>query len=212
MNAVDERTLEALVDGELGESERAAVLRQLDETADGWRRLALAFLADQAMRETMSTLAAPSRAEIEPASRRELLSMPRPAGSQPLGLAGRNGLRRWGLGLAACAACAVLAFFLGGWTIGSPTTIVDATPPSKTSDPSIASKLPTDSAAPPVSPVQQVASAMPNLSPSTRKELERRGFVLQERPRVVSLRQDGRVIQVLVNEIELRYVGQHSAL
>lgn len=44
----DEIALDRLVDGELSREEYAAMLRSLDQTPDGWRRCALAFLEAQA--------------------------------------------------------------------------------------------------------------------------------------------------------------------
>lgn len=44
----DERDLDRLVDGELDEATRRRLLTQLEQTPDGWRRCALAFLEAQA--------------------------------------------------------------------------------------------------------------------------------------------------------------------
>ncbi|MCE9603604.1 MAG: hypothetical protein K8U03_01735 [Planctomycetia bacterium] len=44
----DQRTLDRLVDGELNEGERRAILLRLEHSPDGWRRCALAFLEAQA--------------------------------------------------------------------------------------------------------------------------------------------------------------------
>ena len=44
-----------LVDGELDEAARGALLRRLDHEPDGWKRCALAFIEAQAWREAMST-------------------------------------------------------------------------------------------------------------------------------------------------------------
>ena len=58
-----------------------------------------------------------------------------------------------------------------------------------------------------------IAAPVPTLTPAARKELERRGFAILERPRILSVkREDGRTVQVLVNEIELRFVGRQSIL
>ncbi len=46
--------IERLVDGELRREERRAVLMALDHEPDGWRRLAMAFLESQAIRESLS--------------------------------------------------------------------------------------------------------------------------------------------------------------
>lgn len=47
--------LDRLVDGELSSGDRRAVLLALDRESDGWRRLALAFLESQAMRQSFSS-------------------------------------------------------------------------------------------------------------------------------------------------------------
>jgi hypothetical protein len=52
----DDRRLDLLVDGELGEESRRALLRQLDEEPDGWRRCALAFLESQCWRQEFGAL------------------------------------------------------------------------------------------------------------------------------------------------------------
>ncbi|MFO1046112.1 MAG: hypothetical protein U0941_30405 [Planctomycetaceae bacterium] len=46
--------IERLVDGELPREERRAVLMALDHEPDGWRRLAMAFLESQSIRESLS--------------------------------------------------------------------------------------------------------------------------------------------------------------
>jgi hypothetical protein len=51
------------------------------------------------------------------------------------------------------------------------------------------------------------------LTPDARQVLERHGYRVQERPRVVSLRRpDGQTVQMLVNEVEVRYVGSPYSL
>jgi len=207
MNTVEDRTLEALVDGELEEAERAAALRRLDQDADGWRRLGLAFLADQELRRA---LAAPTARELETPRIRDVIRLTRPAVKANPQHRRRSMLLRWSMGLAASAACALLIFMLGTLAGRATSPLVDSTPPAHPAgNAGVAERK---SEAPTATPPKQVAAAMPNLSASTRRELERRGFVVNERPRVVSVKQDGRTIQVLVNEIELRFVGRHSAL
>lgn len=55
---IDAAALDRLVDGELDEAARAALLRSLDREPDGWKRCALAFLEAQAWRESMQSLPA----------------------------------------------------------------------------------------------------------------------------------------------------------
>jgi len=56
--SIDQATLDRLVDGEMDEPARAALLRALDREPDGWKRCALAFLQAQAWREVAGTLPA----------------------------------------------------------------------------------------------------------------------------------------------------------
>lgn len=192
MNAIEDRTLEALVDGELSEPERAAVLGELDHSPDGWRRLALTFLADQTLKQTFAPTT--QRAVVLSPPRLVMSRVAKP----------RAAWRSWAPMAAACAASALLAFFLGMWSVPTAVQVVH-TAPAEVS-PAVAK-----AESPPA--LSQEAPAMPTLSLSARRELERRGFVIQERPRMVPvLRQDGRTIQVLINEIELQYVGRQSIL
>jgi hypothetical protein len=89
----EERVLDRLVDGELGEAEHRELLAGLDDEPGAWRRCALAFLEAQTWRGELSTLAA------EP-----LVASP-----------ARKSLKRssiWGLCLAV-AASLLVAFGLG---------------------------------------------------------------------------------------------------
>ena len=52
----DDRRFDLLVDGELGEEDRGALLRQLDREPGGWRRCALAFLEAQAWKRDLPAL------------------------------------------------------------------------------------------------------------------------------------------------------------
>jgi hypothetical protein len=64
------RWIDWLVDGELTEAERRALLLRLDGESDGWRRCALAFLEDQCLRVVLAkpsgSAAAPGRLQLTP--------------------------------------------------------------------------------------------------------------------------------------------------
>jgi len=60
--AIDDGTLDLLVDGELSEAERRELLASLDHMPDGWRRCALAFLEAQRWRKELSAVARQSAA------------------------------------------------------------------------------------------------------------------------------------------------------
>ena len=53
MPANDDLRFDLLVDGELSDIERRQLLAGLDDEPGGWRRCALAFLEDQAWRQSM---------------------------------------------------------------------------------------------------------------------------------------------------------------
>src|SRR5687768_14216535 len=67
VGTVEDRQLDRLVDGELGEGQRRVLLEGLDNTPDGWKRCALAFLAAQAWRQA---IVAPPREVASPPRRR----------------------------------------------------------------------------------------------------------------------------------------------
>ena len=56
VHSVDPRELDLLVDGELSEAPRRALLRRLDQTPGGWRQCALAFLEAQSWRAGLGSL------------------------------------------------------------------------------------------------------------------------------------------------------------
>src|SRR5581483_9950326 len=87
MRPEDERLLDLLVDGELAENERLALLERLDREPGGWRSCALAFLEAQSWRQELGAIAdnppliaSPplSNAQVEPASRSVPVKMPAP--------------------------------------------------------------------------------------------------------------------------------------
>lgn len=54
MSNFDTELLDKFVDGELDEAGQRALLARMDDEPDGWRRLALAFVENQAWRENLS--------------------------------------------------------------------------------------------------------------------------------------------------------------
>ncbi len=93
---VDEKTLDRLVDGELGREEYDAVLRSLDQAPGQWRRCALAFLESQAWQRDLGQM-------------RRDTAIPSPAAAVTRRPATSN---RWPL-LLAVAASFLVAFGLG---------------------------------------------------------------------------------------------------
>jgi hypothetical protein len=66
--SVDDRRLDRLVDGELDERDRRALLVQLEQEPEGWRRCALAFLESQCWRKELGAVVPP--AACQPAAPR----------------------------------------------------------------------------------------------------------------------------------------------
>lgn len=95
--AKDAIALDRLVDGELGQEEYAALLRSLDQTPDGWRRCALAFLEAQAWQRELGVRPVERTAATVP---------------EPVQRAAAKKTATWPL-LLAIAASFALAFVLG---------------------------------------------------------------------------------------------------
>jgi hypothetical protein len=98
-----------LVDGELSEADRRALLASLDAEPEGWRRCALAFLEAQAWRESFGELT-PAKSQPAPAPIPEISPRP-PKTKKPLGAMGT---------VMAMAASFLIALGLGGWLLRSP--------------------------------------------------------------------------------------------
>jgi hypothetical protein len=180
------RLIDRLVDGELSDDERGELLSRLDQSAEGWRTLALAFLEAQTWRSALHTERDP-----KPQVERRLPAMVQPRRDRTL------------LWLATCVATALLAFGVGRSRSVPPSPAEQSAKlPIETQ--SVATHSPKESPAP---------QTIPQLTPDARQVLERHGYRVQERPRVVSLRRpDGQTVQMLVNEVEVRYVGSPYSL
>jgi len=92
----DDHRFDLLVDGELSEAQRRALLAGLDDEPGGWRRCALAFLEAQALKQDFGAILR------EPVERPTVGRVVRPR--RPLG---------YGATLAAVAASFLVALFLG---------------------------------------------------------------------------------------------------
>jgi hypothetical protein len=181
----DARLIDMLVDGELSDPRRADLLHRLEKSSGGWRQLSLAFLEAQCWRQALKSDAS--------------IALKQPA------TCARQTRRRSIAWTGAWAASALVAFSLGlAVTARSqPETLVNKTAPA----PAIVRDA--NATAPPI----QSATMARTLSPAARQQLERLGFRVHERPRVVSVQQpDGQTVQVLVNEVELHFVGRQYSL
>jgi hypothetical protein len=191
----DDHLLDRLIDCELSEPERRALLLRLEAEQDGWRRCALAFLELQTWRQALAPLAKPSptvtRPEaIAPQARRRRLA------------------RRYGVRAAGLAASLAAAFALG-WAMHSgpahnpqagETAAVEPPAPLASGPPS---SVPAESA---------VQSATPSAQPAelgvVLRKLEQRGYRAETQKRLISMpTKDGRKLDVPVQEIRLRYIG-----
>jgi hypothetical protein len=189
LESFDARLVDALVDGELNDRERADLLRRCEQSSEGWRWLAHAFLEAQAWRQA---LACPNG---KPAAAPKNLPMPAHR------VHSRAHTIAW---LSAWAVSALLAFSLGlsGRGLRHESQQLAAADPES----------PPATVAHPA-PAEQPSAVGQALTPAVRQQLERLGYRIQERPRVVSVkRSDGLTVQVLVNEVELRYVGRPFSL
>jgi len=127
--------IERLVDGELTQAERRSVLMKLDQDGEGWRRLALAFLESQALREGLRrpvrTLSPASVAPVSIARVTASAEAVTPASSRTSSksMAPMGRSLQW---IAAMTICCAVMFGLGRWSgSGSNESIVAASLPSQ---------------------------------------------------------------------------------
>jgi hypothetical protein len=190
---IEDRRLERLVDGELPDAERRQLLLLLDTEPDGWRRCALAFLENQTWRATFRPLATPASTAVAPAL-------------APPALHRTPAHRRLVTRLAALAAGLAAAFALG-WAVHGSAGLNAPDPRFTIIEPS-PSAPPFDSDRP-SSPDLAAASAQPSADPldPVVKQWESRGYRAERQKRLVSVElQDGRKLDVPVNEVRFQYV------
>jgi anti-sigma factor RsiW len=229
-----ERQFDLLVDGELSEADRRALLLQLEHEPDGWRRCALAFLEAQCWKAELgqiarSTAAEPPRAAplppAGPAARR-----PGPAGrlqkwrqyaatlltisaSFLIALAVGMGLRgNWPGGLAhsgAFVAPAVKELPLGN-PEGAAGDWETVALPVKSSD-GQAETLQVQALRRDTLDQNMLEQIPDAISPELQRAFELSGHrVLQQREIVPVEMKDGRRLVVPVDHVEIHYVGRPS--
>jgi anti-sigma factor RsiW len=193
-----DRLIDRLVDGELTDRDRRALLVRLEAEPEGWRRCALAFLEAQNWREAFAPLAAPApfmaRSAVVPAGKGRK--------SKPWRSVAR---------LTALAASLVLTFALGWASHGSPATSSpgDEIARSEGSAPAPPQPEPNHLARP-EGPTLPSAERIAALAPVV-KQWEQRGYQAETQTRLVSLKlKDGRKVDVPVHEVRLRYVGDRT--
>lgn len=203
------RLIDRLVDGELAEDQRRALLLHLEAHPEGWRRCALAFLEAQTWREALGPLTAAAVAPVR--------NVPDSESDVRKTIPWRR-LRRW-----TAIAAGLLAAFALGWgmpTLPSPLQgthethegekpipivhkepVVPEEPPPeapRTVPVAVASQAP-----PPPAPVE-----VPQRLESLVKHWEQRGYRAELQRRMVSVvLKDGRRVEVPVQEVRLSYVG-----
>ena len=209
--------LDRLVDGRLDEAERRALLLSLDEERDGWRRCALAFLEDQAWRAALGEAApVPKVIEHPPIAIRH----PRPQA------------RRLAVAASLLAATFAAGFATGGASRVGPQPLVAERKPTEAiaAAPGRPAEMPirnvgwfdvvdgTDGESPPGRvPIYEgpgldekwLRDQPPSVPDYVRAQWERKGYQVEERRRLVSLDlEDGRRVEIPVDEVNVEFVGQ----
>ena len=174
--------IDSLIDGELSPEARRELLARLDESPDGWRRLALAFLEAQAWRESFAE-----------AAREAPLPMPI-AAIRPKRLRMAPWMAR---------AAVVLAAFAMGWAVHRPRNEVART---------LVAQRPVERSIPaPTRPLPIMARKLPESPGYVEGRWQREGYrVEQTRYFVPAATKDGRRVAVPVERVRLRFVGNRS--
>jgi hypothetical protein len=203
----DDRLIDRLVDGELPEDTRRALLARLDAVPDGWRRCALAFLEAQAWRETFVPVAAGCY-RLSSTRAAEALAL---AGSEARVRATRRfGAAQITVGLAASLLTAFTLGWLarGGRTGAGNGAEINATPVTitKTESPNV----PTLAHADPIETEDGHQPPTPMPDPIVAR-LESRGYQVDRRQRLIAVEtKDGRRMTMPIEEVRLRFVGDRT--
>ena len=215
LEPIDGRAIDRLVDGDLPEAERLALLLRLDADPDAWRRCALAFLEDQAWRKALGPLAASSALLSMP------VSVPRMASAR---------LRRLAL-----AATVLASTFAGGFAarglgrVGPAVEVAkdqramsiphEASPSGEVVE--VGSLQFVDASAGELPPARfpirsgpglddrWLRSQPPSVPDYLRAQLERQGYQVLERRNLVSVEVgEGKHVSIPVDQVQVDYVGQ----
>ncbi|WZO98969.1 hypothetical protein EP7_000560 [Isosphaeraceae bacterium EP7] len=197
LNAISDESIDALVDGTLDDDRRRALLLALEADLEGWRRCALAFLEAQAWTQALAPLADHPAATIPFHSPLRV-----PAARRPL-----RSILKYGL-----AASLLASAFGAGLLANRPT------PPDR---PSIASSVPITSPQPLVeTPAPESAELASNphaeefdhgmnaIPGHVRRQLASQGYKVEQRRMLVDVPlEDGRLLEVPVDQVSFEYVG-----
>jgi hypothetical protein len=187
-----DRLIDRLVDGELADADRRALLVRLDTEPDGWRRCALAFLESQSWRAALGQLGSDSDAQsLQPGTR-----------SAPARQADRWRRAAWFTVLAASIAVA----FVLGWSAHGTPVQRESHAPSVAESPRVPATVPDEVAASQARP--GTPAEPPDALEPLVKRLEQRGYRTESQKRSVSVAlKDGRKLDVPVHEVRVQYVG-----
>jgi hypothetical protein len=230
--AAPERRLDLLVDGELSEADRRALLLELEHDPDGWRRCALAFLEAQCWKAELGQMVSPAARE-----RAAQIVPTGPAVSRPHAVGRWQRWRQYAATTLTIAASFLIALVVGMGLTGSGTG--DLSRPGANLKPSIAqTPLPNAATRPspaaPASDLELVTlapqssgayqiSAQPRdaldenslqsipsvIPPDLQQVLEKSGYrVVQQREIVPMQTKDNRRLVVPVDKVEIHYVGR----
>jgi hypothetical protein len=201
----DARLIDRLVDGELPDSERRELLQSFENQPDGWRRCALAFLEAQVWRQALSLEAAPAAVSLA---------------ARPIGRHPRSRLWRPVARITALAASLAAAFALG-WTyhrgLEQTQPVIAVTQPDAATNGSVLVADAPSSIRQPVTsddPKTQFTKSLSSMQAthgsldSMMKRWQQEGYSVETQPCLVSVQaKDGRKINLPVQEVRVRYVG-----
>jgi hypothetical protein len=187
-----DRLIDRLVDGELADADRRALLLRLDTEPDGWRRCALAFLESQSWRAALGRHGSESDTESpQPATR-----------TAPAGKLDRWRRVAWFTVLAASIAAA----FVLGWSAHNTPVPHESHVPGAAEGPRVPATVPDEVAASQARPA--TPAEPPDALEPLVKRLEQRGYRTESQKRSVSVAlKDGRKLDVPVHEVRVQYVG-----
>lgn len=222
-NPRDDRLIDRLVDGEMPEAERRELLLRFENQPDGWRRCALAFLEVQAWRQALT----PKVDSVGVARPDYVKGVESPLGS-PCGNGSKRSSRskywRPTIQFSGLAASLVVAFALG-WTYHRGVVRANAVN-GTTQNVEVVADGRTPVADAPRSrgrPTSVEVATNPNFenrimkNESTEtlaalnpllKHWQQQGYSVETQPRLVSIQaKDGRTVNVPVQEVRIRYIG-----
>jgi len=234
LSGLDRELIDSLVEGELSEAERRALLKRLDQTPGGWRACALAFLEAQCFREVLAKDAS-----------REPFSLPPTGNTSPArttrrspGVGPRTG---WQFALAAAI---LVSLGLGWWASAllrpgaSDGALTEVTNLASNHDSNAGRGLRQPSGSSPAEAGPTMTLALPGwagegpvhlpvvereeLDPSLlypdaqafpaaiREALRAAGYQVRQSRNLVPVRiQDGRHAVLPVDQVDIHYVGNH---